>query len=67
MTITQAIVALNACLKQFGNVECTFTKTEEGNPALELLEVDTAKKEEDEIRRFNARFPVHSIFVPSRN
>lgn len=74
MKITDAIEALEACLDKFGDVECSFATSAEGNPAIELKNVDTENKpdvsideDEEEIRRFCARFPVKDIFIPSRN
>ena len=69
MKISDAIESLELCLEQFGDVECKFTETSEGNPAVELQDVDTSQHnaKEDEARRFNACFPTKDIFIPSRN
>lgn len=76
MTISQAIASLTLCLEKFGDVECKFTSTSGGNPAIELQNVDSSKPKpipkedplyEEAVRRFNARFPTRDIFIPSRN
>ena len=35
---------MEACLEMFGDVEFKFTETAEGNPAVELQNVDTTNK-----------------------
>jgi hypothetical protein len=70
MKISDAIKSLELCLENFGDVECKFTETNEGQPAVELSDVDTTSQhdiEEDVARRFNACFPTKDIFIPSRN
>lgn len=75
MKLSDCIDALEACLDQFGDVEVGFTTTSDGNPAVELKNVDTTNKpdvqidepDEEEIRRFNIRFPIAQLFIPSPN
>ncbi len=71
MKISAAITALEACLEMFGDVPVKFVQTREGNPAIELTDVNTKKKpdvdmghdeptdaELDEIDAWlNSRFP----------
>ena len=74
MKITEAIESLYMCLANFGDAECKFVTSSEGNPAIELHNVDTSTVEAgvspaplDAVKRFNARFPTKNIFIPSRN
>jgi hypothetical protein len=67
MKISEAIIALKNCLSKFGDAECKFLTTSDGNPAIELHNVDSTTAQEDAALRFNARFPTKNIFIPSRN
>lgn len=44
MKISDCIEALEACLDKFGDVEVSFTTSTDGNPAVELKNVDTTNK-----------------------